>query len=384
MPGKKWTKEQEAYLEDRWGTTSIATIAKNIGRSENAVIVRARRMGLGAFLEAGDYVTWNQLLIALGHASGNGYKQKSWVQNRNFPIKIKRVQKNTFRIVYLEDFWEWADKNRNLLSFSKFEPYALGPEPDWVAEKRKRDKLMERQFRKTPWTKAEDQRLEILVKRQRYSYKELAAMLGRTEGAIMRRILDLDIKDRPLKADNHVKWTEEEFLLLGEMLIAGMNYEQMSEILGKSAKAIRGRVYQMYLTENLDKARELIGDGPWGNGRPERKIKQYLQMDQEEKRQVRDLMTRLSAIIRHQYKSCFDKCDFWQKDVCQHWDGYCTAGETDCDSCVSFQRIRPQYCKRCGKEFLERKENLYCKVCRHDRRKQYLRKQMILAGKAGR
>ena len=379
MPGKRWTKEEELYLEDRWGTTSISTIAKHLRRSENAVIIRAQRIGLGAFLKSGDYVTWNQLSIALGYGTADSYKLKSWVQNRGFPVRTKRVKNNTFRVVYLEEFWEWAEKNRNFLNFSKFEPFALGAEPEWAAEKRKQDVLKEKQYRKTPWTKAEDQRLEILVRRQQYTYKEIAGMLQRTEGAVLRRIIDIGIKDRPLKADNHIKWTESEFRMLGEMLINGMRYENMSEILGKSVKAIRGRVYQMYLTENLDKARELIGEGPWGNGRPERKIKHYLLMNQEERQQVRELMIRLTAIIRHQYKLCFDESDFWQKEICQHWDGYCTAGETDCDSCVSFQRIQIQYCKRCGKDFLERKAQLYCRSCRKDRKKQYLRKQMTLS-----
>lgn len=155
-------------------------------------------------------------------------------------------------------------------------------------------------------------------------------------------------------------------------------YEQMADVVAKSVKAIRGRVYQMYLTESLDKVREMIGSGPWGAGRPERKIKQYLQMSLEEKAQTKALITRLAAIIRNQYKQNFEDCDYWQKDICQHWDGYCTAGETDCDSCLSFQRIKPQYCKRCGKEFLERKENLYCKDCRDARKKQYLKKMAIL------
>lgn len=378
MPGKRWTKEDEAYLEDRWGNTSIKAIANRLERSENAVIVRAQRIGLGAFLEAGDYVTWNQLSIALGYGAADTYKMKSWVRNRGFPIRTKRVKNNTFRIVYLEEFWEWAEKNRSFLNFSKFEPYALGAEPEWVEEKRKQDILSERQYRKTPWTKSEDHRLEILVKKQRFSYREIAEKLNRTEGAVMRRLLDLNIKDRPLRADNHIKWTDREFQRLGQMLVDGLNYEQMSDILGKSAKAIRGRVYQMYLTENLDKAREMIGEGPWGNGRPERKIGQYLQMSIEEKRQVKGLMTRLAVILRYKYKLNFDESDFWQKDICQHWDGYCTAGETDCDSCVSFQRIQIQYCKRCGRDFLERKENLYCRPCREDRKKQYLRKQMTL------
>lgn len=380
MPRKRWTKEEESYLEDRWGTTSIGSIAKKLGRSENAVIVRAQRLGLGAFLESGDYVTWNQLSIALGYSTADSYMLKSWVQNRGCPVRTKKVKNNKFRVVFLDEFWKWAEKNRSFLNFSKFEPFALGVEPEWVAEKRRNDKTMEKQYRKTPWTKDEDQRLEFLIRKQKYSYRELSEMLRRTEGAIERRIVDLGLRDRPVKADNHIKWTDKEFQQLGQMLADGLNYEQMSVVLGKSSKAIRGRVYRMYLAENLDKVRELIGDGPWGNGRPERKIKHYLLMSREEKQQVKELMTRLAAIMRYQYKLSFDESDFWQKDICQHWDGYCTAGEADCDSCTSFQRIRIQYCKRCGKDFLERKENLYCKNCRKDRKKQYLRKQLVLEG----
>lgn len=338
---RSWTPEEEAYLEDKWGVVSVGGIAKKLNRSENAVIIRSQRLGLGAFLQAGDYVTWNQLQIALGlELSGSGYKMTSWVMNRNFPLHLKRVKNDSFKVVYLEEFWVWAEQNQTFLDLSRMEPYALGAEPDWVAEKRRYDKARRRQYKTTPWTKAEDRYLIQLVKQQRYRGRELSCMVGRTEGAIQRRLTDLGIKDRPLKADNTVKWTEQEYQILRGMIAEGSQYEQMADILGKSAKAIRGRVYQMYLTENLDKVRQMVGDGSWGTGRPERKIKQYLLMNQEEKRQTKELITRLAAILRNQYRLCFDEGDFWQKDLCQHWNGYCSAGETNCDRCTSFQRIR--------------------------------------------
>ena len=377
--GRSWTPEEESYLEDKWGTISIKGIAKSLNRSENAVIVRSQRMGLGAFLESGDYITWNQLQIALGMGtSGSGYKMISWVQNRDFPLHTKRIRSNSFKIVFLDEFWSWAEKNKAFLDFSKFEPCALGEEPAWVQEKRRQDYSDRLQIKNAPWTSHEDEKLIRLVRKQRYGFRELSQMMKRTEGAIQRRLTDLGIKDRPVKADNHTNWTDEEFAVLGQMIIAGKKYEQMAAVIGKSVKAIRGRVYQMYITENLDKVREMIGSGPWGSGRPERKIKQYLLMNLEEKAQTKELMTRLAAIIRNQYKQNFDDCDYWQKDLCQHWEGYCTVGETDCDNCVSFQRIKSQYCKRCGKEFLERKENLYCKDCREARKKQYLKKKALL------
>jgi hypothetical protein len=49
------------------------------------------------------------------------------------------------------------------------------------------------------------------------------------------------------------------------------NYETISEAVGRSSKAVRGIVYRLYNTENLDKAREVmdkeVGDnGSRGNG----------------------------------------------------------------------------------------------------------------------
>lgn len=75
--------------------------------------------------------------------------------------------------------------------------------------------------------------------------------------------------------------------------------------------------------------------------------------------------------------------DFWQKEYCTHWDSVkgCTANEKDCDSCTSFNRIEPQFCKRCGITFYERKSNDICKDCRTARIKQAQRKYAILNNK---
>ena len=297
--GRSWAPAEESYLEEKWGTISIKGIAKNLNRSENAVVVRSQRMGLGAFLDAGDYITWNQLQIALGMGlSGSGYKMISWVKNRDFPIHTKLIRSKSFKIVFLNEFWVWAEKNQTFLDFSRFEPLALGKEPAWVQGKRRHDCENRRRIKNIPWSAAEDNKLIKLVKKQQYGVLELSNLMGRTEGAIQRRLIDLKIKDRPVKADNTVRWTDGEFKLLGEMIIAGKRYEKMATVLGKSTKAIRGRVYQMYLTENLDKVRAMIGQGPWGTGRPERRIKHYLHMDENERRKTKELTARLAAVFQ--------------------------------------------------------------------------------------
>ncbi|WP_167957949.1 hypothetical protein [Anaerosporobacter faecicola] len=254
---RNWKKEEIQYLEDNWGKLSIISLMKNLNRTENAILIKAQKLGLGPFLESGDYVTWHQLLIALGIDSG-GYKNKSWIENRNFPIHRKRVNNCSFKIVYIDEFWKWAEKNKYLLDFSKFVENTLGAEPEWAKVKRKHDFEKNRKYIMTPWTKTEDEKLHYLLKQYKYTYDDLSKKLRRTNGAIQRRICDLGFKERPIKADNHIKWTDEEKQRLKELIMLGYGYELMAEIIGKSSKALRGTVYRFYGSENLDKVRSVI------------------------------------------------------------------------------------------------------------------------------
>ncbi|WP_443719416.1 hypothetical protein [Ruminococcus sp.] len=223
-----------------------------------------------------------------------------------------------------------------------------------------------------------------LLSKYKYSYKELSLKLQRTEGAIQRRICDLGIKERPVKANNHIKWTAEEFKKLGEMIKSSYKYEEMSDVLDKSAKAIRGRVFDYYLTERLDKVRAYIGNGQFGDNLPDRTIKYKRFMSDEDKEKVKVLLSMLAGEIKCVAKENSnvesEYADFWQKEYCTHWDSVkgCTANEKDCDSCTSFNRIDPQFCKRCGITFFERKSNDICNACRSARIKQAQRKYAIL------
>jgi hypothetical protein len=253
---RNWTAEEETQLSDMWGERTIGTISKKLGRSRNAVIVRKNRLGLGAFTQCGDYVTFNELFKTLYGRNVSSYDITSWIRNRNFPVRYQRVEKNRFRVVNIDEFWKWAEKNSDFLDFSQFGKNSLGAEPDWVDAKRRADRKKSKLFTTQPWTEAEDKKLESLLTQQRYTYNELSILMGRTCGAIQRRVVDLGLKDRPVRADNHAKWTREEIDTLRRMINEHANYETISEAVGKSSKAVRSIVYRLYKTENLDKARE--------------------------------------------------------------------------------------------------------------------------------
>ena len=65
-----WTREEIEYLSENWGSKAIPKIAGELDRSVNAVKLKAQKLCLGAWLDAGDYVSLNQLMKALGRDYG--------------------------------------------------------------------------------------------------------------------------------------------------------------------------------------------------------------------------------------------------------------------------------------------------------------------------
>ena len=380
--GKRtWTQEEEEYLMEKWGALSIPAIAKNLNRTANAVKTRAVRLGLGPSIMGGEYVTFNQLAKAVTDGSSSyTYQMTSWVKNRGFPIRTKKVNKCSFRVVYLDEFWKWAEKNRSFIDFSKMEPLALGEEPDWVAEQRRKDFEAFSLQRKDPWTPEEDSRLEMLLKQHKYGYAELSEMLHRSAGAIQRRCNDLGLKERPVKANNHgadAAWTQSDFDALADGIRTGSSYTSIGKAIGKSEKAVRGKVYFVYLTENQDKVRAMMGDHSWGYGAPEPTVRQGLYLSRT-RTEVRNNLSILDALLRFRMNELgYDP--YWQRFMCMKWDDIagCSAGCADCDSCSEFERIKPQYCARCGATFYERTQNRFCSPCRTARKKAAQKKYMV-------
>lgn len=371
--GRVWAKEEYEYLEEHWGNVSIPTIAQNLNRSVNAVKIKAQKKHLGSVLESGDYITLNQLIKAVtGLGQSYTYHITSWVEKRGLPVHKKRVNQCTFRVVYIDEFWEWTEKNRSFIDFSRMEPLILGEEPAWVAEQRKKDFEAFALQRKDTWTPAEDARLKFLLKQQKYGYAELSDMLKRSAGAIQRRCTDLNIKDRPVKADNHgdkALWTDEMYDIVANGICNGDSYNAIARAIGKSEKAVRGKVYTVYLTESADKIRKMINGGKWGDGAPEPTVKQAKTLSQH-RASCNKAITSLISVLRYRMNE-LGYGTYWQREMCMNWDDYkgCKAGCENCDECAEFVRIKVQYCARCGTDFLERTQNRFCPKCRAARKK---------------
>ena len=242
--GRPWTQEEVEYLTDNWGEIPTPYIAKKLNRSNKGIIQKANKLGLKRFCHSGtDYITVSQLSKAMGRKGAySEYCQK--LERAGCPIKKMLMINKKVRIVKLKDFWKWAEKHKNILNFSKLEEWALGEEPEWVAERRKID-FYEKPKNPRLWTTDEKKYLIHLLKQYKYTYDEIAAKLNRTERAVIRMIHDLNLKVWPVRREARF-WTEEEFSKACAMFEKGYAYETIGKALDRSACAIRGKMEQQY------------------------------------------------------------------------------------------------------------------------------------------
>ncbi|MGN0667509.1 MAG: hypothetical protein ACI4KF_13415 [Huintestinicola sp.] len=263
---RNWTAEEEEYLQQAWGNVSIPNICKKLNRSEHAIKVRVFRMGLGAFTESGDYISYLQLSRALYNRSDvrTDYtrNRELWMRN-GLNIRQKKVGSSKVWVVNIEDFWKFAEKNKSLFDFSKMEKNALGAEPAWLAEKRRLDVLAHiNNATQSKWTPYELSLLKLYASQQakKYSVNELAKMLGRSEGAVLRKCRDLGYKIKICRNKPRPFYIDELNYIVQEIK-KGSTYSVIASTVGRSEKSIRGAVYHRLGTEKLNEVQKLLQSG---------------------------------------------------------------------------------------------------------------------------
>ena len=235
---KNWTYSEECFLHENWGELNIKTIAKRLNRSIEAVKLKAQRLKLKAWAPSHECITLNQFHILMFGRCLESYTFAIW-KREGLPIKkVKKINK-TYLMIDFEQFIEWYKNHLTVIDISRTKDGDFGVEPDWLKEKRKADK-MAAAYRMRSWTKQEDERLKTLLKTYRYGYREISIMLKRTEGSLKRRMNDLKIMERPLRADNHNPWKGSEIEKVRSLHLKGYKSVVIAEFVNRSALAING------------------------------------------------------------------------------------------------------------------------------------------------
>lgn len=189
---KDWSKEELDYIREVWGEKTIPEIARKLGRSIEAVKIKAQRMGYTGQKWYGEMMSARKVSELLGvdvHTVCD-----YWIPKCGLKGKAKRLgtTKKTTTIIMFEDLLKWLETHQDLWDSRRVELFGLGAEYDWLVAKRKADAL--KPARKAQkWTPEEDQRLVVMFRRGGMTCAEMGAVLGRSATGVEHRLGRLDV-----------------------------------------------------------------------------------------------------------------------------------------------------------------------------------------------
>lgn len=170
MGGRAWSQEELIRLEELTEKYPLATVARKLNRSENAVFLKRQRTGIGGFIANTDMLTRNTLSRILG------------VENRTIQYwerkGMKSVRKKPYVMYRQQDIIRYMEEHPEDWNAARITDDSLFMRYDWYKEKRRTDKP-----NRYNWTEAEVSWMKTL-RRQGFTIREIAEKMNRSESSI--------------------------------------------------------------------------------------------------------------------------------------------------------------------------------------------------------
>ncbi|WP_315074194.1 hypothetical protein [uncultured Clostridium sp.] len=228
-----WTKEDLQYLEEKFGTLSVKTIAKHTGKTEDAVIIKAKRTGLGGINKASELLNLREISRAL---NADIKTIRIWINKHGLKAIRKVLSKErAYWRINIKDFWKWAETHQDLIKWSKFEKNILGKEPSWV-DKARKEHLLKPSRQAEKWTAKEDKILEMYWTAGKET-KEIGVILNRSPQAIVRRAKRRELSRRKIE----LPWQPIEDEILIDMKLKGLFDREIADELGRGVGSVTWR-----------------------------------------------------------------------------------------------------------------------------------------------
>ncbi|MRH43858.1 DNA-binding protein [Aquibacillus halophilus] len=182
MKKKYWTGEEIQFIRENIGVLKVPTIAKKLNRTETAVLLKLKRLGLANTKAYAGNLTMHQLANLL---KVDAKTVKLWIENHGLLCK-RRVTRSTRKFYFIsqEEFWCWASINKEKIDFSKIERQTIVPEPEWVEKARANNKQNKNKYKS--WTTNEVKfMLHLLSTGSNFEY--IGKQLDRTSTSVARK-----------------------------------------------------------------------------------------------------------------------------------------------------------------------------------------------------
>ena len=167
---RDWTEQEEKYLKRYYLHQPSETTARKLNRSIYSARRNASKMRLPHYTDQ-----LNAKTLAKCFDCDVSVILR-WIQKYGLPVR-KVVCKNQTRYsVSANDFWEWAENNKNLINWSRYEQKSIIPEPEWVREEIRNYKTP---MSRKKYTEEEKEKIRFLLKKG-MNYKKISEEIGRS------------------------------------------------------------------------------------------------------------------------------------------------------------------------------------------------------------
>lgn len=237
-----WTAEEDEQLRDLWGIYKIETISKKMGRTVEAIKHRVKRLELDSSFEAnGEFLKVSEIEKLL-NVSGDRIR-RTWFKKGLKFYKVALSNKKSIYGIQLDDLMIFLKQHQDEFDSRFLEMYALGSEPQWLIDKRKKD------FQNPPqeyrlWSDNEIKILRYLLSKGE-NYRVIGDKINRSQGAVKDKVEALGLSF-------NTNWGNDEIAILRDNYEQGCpkNYKELSEELGRGYYGIAKEARKLGYNKN--------------------------------------------------------------------------------------------------------------------------------------
>ncbi|MDD4188112.1 MAG: hypothetical protein PHX04_05105 [Bacilli bacterium] len=244
---RKWSQDEEQEFKDLWGYEPLELIAKKMQRSVFSLKVKAVRMGLGSMISNNyEKITISDIseLLDITRDRITG----TWVDLGLNITLTKLTNEKSYMTVTWDDLMKFLENNQSEWDSRKVERNMLGLEPEWLVEKRARD-LKENPLWYRRWTEEEIVKAENLFNSGK-DYQTIALEIDRSEWAVTNLLRNIGYAYRlpQFWKGNEIKYLRKNY--------QNMTYAEIAETLGRTTKAIGAKAKELGFQKKLDRRRK--------------------------------------------------------------------------------------------------------------------------------
>lgn len=169
---KRWTEDELELLEELSGKLSLEAVARELGRSPNAVFLKRQRIGIGGYLQNTDLLARNTICRILG------VDTKALIRWERFGLKPRK--KGPYRMYRQSAILNFLKDHPELWNATKVTDTTIFAECKWFKDKQLCDVQRKRNYF---WPLSEIAKVNYL-RHEGYSVAEIARRLGRTPSSV--------------------------------------------------------------------------------------------------------------------------------------------------------------------------------------------------------